>query len=90
MRVAASGCEASTVPRTTGCLLTPSATRGAGPSSMWLVPLPPLGRDPARCLGLLGLTLQALGCHAHWGRATKSLRAHRQWCGCEGRPDVAD
>ena len=43
------GCEASTVPRTTGCLLTPSATRGAGPSSLWLVPhKPPLGRDPAR------------------------------------------
>ena len=40
-----------------------------------LVPWPPLGGDPARCLGLLGLALQALGCDTSPERATGPLRA---------------
>ena len=85
--VAASGCEASTVPRTTGCLLTPSATRGVGPSSVCSC--------PSRLWA--GTQLDAL---ASWGwlsRLLAAVRARneplgrpgptaRQRCACVGRP----
>ena len=58
---------------------------------MWLVPQPPLGRVPASWVGLLGLTLQALGCDAHSGRAAGSLRAHTEAAvRLRGPADVAD
>ena len=85
--VAASGCEASTVPRTTGCLLTPYATRGVGPSSV------------CSCPGRLWAATQ-LDALASWGwlsRLLAAVRARneplgrpgptaRPRCACVGRP----